>query len=272
MELPIDDNNEKQFQYISSLLRGKGEPFYLPDGTPLYPNILNVNMPFETMHIFAERYNNGEILCPYKYENYINDKDLQATINGLQMDTDAFWLLAIFCFDFACSVCLNGFTIKDDAKRTIEKFINLTPDDEDSAMKLTIKTDKGKMEIEDSHAITYILKWVKQAYEKNEDAIRGWTAEEAKNIFIDKEESNSVLIWYFARLMREFFELNPQFVGQRKKKDTVSVDKNILISKLIYYTRISKNDTFKFADKDLLKGFFKQYKNKHIITHSDIYY
>lgn len=272
MEVPIDENNEKQFQYISSLLRGKGEPFYLPDGIPLYPNILNVNMPFETMHIFAERYNNGEILCPYKYENYINDKELQATINGLQMDVDAFWLLAIFCFDFACSVCLSGFTIKDSAKRTIEKLINLTPDNEDSAMKLTIKTDKGKMEIEDSHAISYILKWVKQTYEKNEDAIRGWTAEEAKNIFIDKEESNSVLIWYFARLMREFFELNPQFVGQRKKKDTVSVDKNILISKLIYYTRISKNDTFKFADKDLLKGFFKQYKNKQIITHSDIYY
>ena len=180
MQIPIDDNNEKQFQYISSLLMGKGEPFYLLDGMHIYPNILNVNMPFETMHIFAERYNNGEILCPYKYENYINDKDLQATINGLQMDSDAFWLLAIFCFDFACSVCINGFTIKDSARRTIEKFINLTPEDEDSVMKLTLKTDKGKMEIEDSHAITYILKWVKQAYVQNEDTIRGWTAEEAK--------------------------------------------------------------------------------------------
>lgn len=271
MQQPIDDNNEKQFQYISSLLRGKGEPFYLPDGTPLYPNILNVNMPFETMHIFAERYNNGEILCPYKYENYINDKDLQATINGLQMDADAFWLLAIFCFDFACNVCLSGFTIKDSARRTIEKFINLAPDDEDSTMKLTIKTDKGKMEIEDNHAITYILKWVKQAYEQNEDAIHGWTAEEAKDIFNLKEESNSVLIWYFARLMREFFELNPQFEGKRKKGETVSLNKNLLISKLIYHTHLSTNENFKF-DAESLKGFFKQYKNKQIITHSDIYY
>jgi len=271
MELPIDDNNEKQFQYISSLLRGKGEPFYLPDGTPIYPNILNVNMPFETMHIFAERYNSGEILCPYKYESYINDKDLQATINGLQMDADAFWLLAIFCFDFACSVCVNGFTIKDSARRTIEKLINLTPDDEDSTMKLTIKTDKGKMEIEDSHAITYILKWVKQAYEQNEDAIHGWTTEEAKNVFNLKEESNSVLIWYFARLMREFFELNPQFEGKRKKGETISLNKNLLISKLIYHTHLSTNENFKF-DAESLKGFFKQYKDKQIITHSDIYY
>lgn len=270
MQQPIDDNNEKQFQYISSLLRGKGEPFYLPDGTPLYPNILNVNMPFETMHIFAERYNNGEILCPYKYENYINDKELQATINGLQMDADAFWLLAIFCFDFACSVCLSGFTIKDSARRTIEKFINLAPDDEDSAMKLTIKTDKGKMEIEDSHAITYILKWVKQAYEQNEDAIRGWTAEEAKDIFSPRQESYSVFIWYFATLMREFFALNPQFKGKRKKGESGKFDKNLLISKLIYYMELSAKDSFT-ADAETLKGFLKQYKNKQIITHSDIY-
>ena len=271
MELPINDNNEKQFQYISSLLRGKGEPFYLPDGTPLYPNILNVNMPFETMHIFAERYNNGEILCPYKYENYINDKDLQATINGLQLDADAFWLLAIFCFDFARSVCMNGFTIKDSARRTIEKFIQLNPTDEDSAMKLTLKTDKGKMEIEDSHAISYILKWAKQAYEKNEDAIRGWTAEKAKDIFSSRQESFSVLIWYFATLMIEFFTLNPQFKGRQKKGEITSLNKKRLISKLIYYMQLSANKGFN-EDEYLLRGFLKQYKNKQIITHSDIYY
>lgn len=268
MELPIDDNNEKQFEYISSFLRGKGEPFYLPDGTPIYPNILNVNMPFETMHIFAERYNKGEILCPYKYEDYIKDKELQATINGLQMDADAFWLLTIFCFDFARSVCISGFTIKDTARMTIEKFVNLTPDDEDSAMKLTLKTDKGKIETEDSHAISCILKWVKQAYEQNEDAIRGWTAEEAKDIFIDKTESNSVLIWYFATLMKEFFELNPQFKGRQKKGDTVSFNKNIFISKLIRCLEMTVNKKF---DEDLLKSFFKQYKYKRITTHSSIY-
>lgn len=271
MELPIDNNNEKQFQYILSLLRGKGEPFYLPDGTPIYPNILNVNMPFETMRIFAERYNKGKILCPYKYENYINDKDLQTTINGLQMDADAFWLLTIFCFDFACSVCINGFTIKDSTKKTIEKFINLTPNNEDSVMKLSLKTDKGKIEIDNNHAISCILKWVKQAYEKNEDAIRGWTIKEVKEIFCLKGESSSVLIWYFAKLMREFFELNPQFEGKRKKGETVSFNKNLLISKLIYYTHLSTNENFKI-DAESLKGFFKQYKNKQIVTHSYIYY
>lgn len=271
MELPIDDNNEQLFRYISNLLFEKGEPFYLPDGALIYRNSLNVTMPFEAMSIFAERYNKGEIMCPYKYEDYISDKDLQATINGLRLDTDAFWLLVIFCFDFARSVCWSGFTVKDTAQRTIEKFLNLTPDDEKSAMKLTLKTSKGKMEIENIRAISYILKWARQAYEQNKDEIRGWTAEELKdNILIPQQESCSVLIWYFAKLMRDFFKLNPQFEGKRKKGETVSLNKNLLISKLIYHTRLSANENFKF-DAESLKGFFKQYKNKKIKTLSRIY-
>lgn len=271
MELPIDSNNQKQFQYISRLLVGDGKPLlYLPDGTPIYPNKLNVNMPFDTMDIFAERYNNGEIPCPYKYEDYIKNKELLYTIKGLQMDADAFWLLVIFCFDFARSVCVSGHIVNDCAGRTIEKFINLTPDDEKSAMKLTLKTDKGKIEIENSRAISYILKWVKQAYEPNKDAIRGWRAGELQDIFSLKEESNSVLIWYFAQLMKWFFELYPQFKGKRKKGETVSLDKNLLISKLIYYTKLSTNVNFE-RDTETLNGFFKQYKHKEIAAHSSIY-
>lgn len=270
MQLPIDSENVKQFEYIASILMGRGG-WELPDGMLLYDNLLNIETPFNAMYTFAERYNKGEISCPYKYEKYVNDKDLQTTISGLHLDADSFWLLTIFCFDFVCSVCLSGFTIKDSAQKKIEKFINLLPNDEDSAMKLTLKTDKGKIEIDDSNAISYILKWVKQAYEQNEDAIRGYTLEEAQDMFNYKEESNSVMIWYFASLLKDFFELNPQFDGKAKKGDTVSLNKNLLISKLIYYTHISTNEHFK-DDAETLKGFFKQYKNKKMTTHSSIYY
>ena len=111
---------------------------------------------------------------------------------------------------------------------------------------------------------------MKEAYEQNKDAISGYTLEEAKNMFNHKEESNSVMIWYFASLLKEFFDLNPQFDGKAKKGDTVSLNKNLLISKLIYYTHISTNDNFK-QDAETLKGFFKQYKCKRMTTHSSVY-
>lgn len=70
----------------------------------------------------------------------------------------------------------------------------------------------------------------------------------------------------FCLIAEILFELNPQFDGKHKR----GINKNFLISKLIYYTHISTNDNFKF-DTETLKGFFKQYKGTKIDTHSSIY-
>lgn len=266
----INANNESHFKYIYNIIRGQGEPYYTPDGLPIYNSMVYLTMPFEAMDIFEERYNSGKIPCTYKYEDYIKDSDLQATISGLKLDAYAFWLLIMFLFDYAYSICLSGFTIKDSAQRRIEKLIKLSPDDEDSEMKLSITTTNGKLEIEDSRTISILMKWIKQGYDRDEEAIKGYTVEEAKDIFNSKEESISVLIWYFTSLLKYFFEINPQFSGRAKKGDGVSLNKNLLISQLVYYTRSSTNKNF-LADVESLKGFFKQYKGKILSGISSVY-
>lgn len=270
MENPINASNECQFKYIYNIIRGQGEPYHTPDGTPIYNSMVYLTMPFEAMDIFEERYNSGKIPCTYKYEDYIKDNDLQATIKGLKLDADAFWLLTMFLFDYVYSICLSGFTIKDSAQRRIEKLIRLIPDNYDSEMKLSISTSKGNLVIEDSRTISILMKWIKQGYDRNEEAIKGYTIEEAKDIFNPKEESISVLIWYFASLLKYFFEINPQFSGRAKKGDNVSLNKNLLISQLVYHTRLSTNKNF-LADAESLKGFFKQYKGKSLSGKSSIY-
>ena len=76
METPINANNESQFKYIYNIIKGQGEPYYMPDGSPIYNSMVYLTMPFEAMDIFEERYNSGEIPCRYKYEDYIKDKQL----------------------------------------------------------------------------------------------------------------------------------------------------------------------------------------------------
>ncbi len=270
METPINANNESQFKYIYNIIKGQGEPYYMPDGSPIYNSMVYLTMPFEAMDIFEERYNSGEIPCRYKYEDYIKDKQLQATIEGLKLDPDAFWLLVVFIFDYAYSICLSGFTIKDSSQRRIEKLIKLIPDDEDSDMKLSVSTTNGKLDIEDSRTISILMKWIKQGYDRDEEAIKGYTVEKAKDIFNPKEESISVLIWYFASLLKYFFEINPQSSGRAKKGDNVSLNKNLLISQLVYHTRLSTNKNF-LADAESLKGFFKQYRGKNLSGKSSVY-
>lgn len=266
----INANNESQFKYIYNIIRGQGEPYYTPDGSPIYNSIVYLTMPFEAMDIFEERYNSGKIPCTYKYEDYIEDSDLQATISGLKLDTDAFWLLIMFLFDYAYSICLSGFTIKDSAQRKIEKLIKSATCDCETETHLTLSTPKGKVDIDDNRTISILLKWIQQGYERDEESIKGYAIEESKDIFNPKEESISVLIWYFASLLKYFFEINPQFNGRAKKGNGVSLNKNLLISQFIYHTRLSTNENF-LSDEESLKGFFKQYRGKKISGKSSVY-
>ena len=129
------------------------------------------------------------------------------------------------------------------------------------------------MTLSNGRAMTQILQWIKQGYDSIEDkeVLNNFDKTDETEIFIRSEESNSVLIWYFASLMRYFFELNPQYKGESKKCDGLSLSKNMLISTLIYNLGLSRNPSFKESD-ETIKGFFKQYKNKKITTLGDIYF
>lgn len=283
MELPIrylnekgqlDDGETSQMRYVYDIMYGEGEPYHNADwSVVIYPSEVKlVDIP-SAAEIFAERYNTGQIICPYKYESYISNDELQDTINGLGLDADAFWLLVMFCFDYACSMCFDSFTIAPTRGENIENLINLLPDTNNFKAKLSLKTNKGKIEIESSTTISLILEWIKRGYEKDKDLIHMNRIDVNKGVspFVHRnDESDSVLIWYFAHLLKYFFDLKPQFKGKRKKGDIASLNKNLLISKLVYYTQLSKNDNFKYGT-DTLKSFFKQYKNKDIKGFSNIY-
>lgn len=113
MELPIrylnekgqlDDGESSQLRYVYDIMYGEGEPYHNADwSVVIYPSEVKlVDIPLAA-EIFAERYNTDQILCRYKYEEYLKNKDLQDTINGLGLDTDAFWLFhRLHIGNFSC--------------------------------------------------------------------------------------------------------------------------------------------------------------------------
>lgn len=82
MNFPLDISIDKEpFQYVINIIKGKGDPYISPDGmVRIFPSMIKLTMPDDALFIFQERYNSGEIPCQYRYEDYIADKDLQATI------------------------------------------------------------------------------------------------------------------------------------------------------------------------------------------------
>lgn len=274
MDKPIDCDNEQLFKYIYSIVRGKGEPHRLTDGEILFSSMINAD-PQRAIETFEIRYNNNEIATRYTYEQYISDKDLQTVIGGLKLDADAFWLLVMFCFDYALDRC-GGLKFGDNSKDLIEKFIRVAESIEESdsdKFQLTLKSGKSKITLTDGKALATILQWIKQGYDstENKDSLSDFDKSEPQQMFLQNEESDSVLIWYFATLMRYFFELNPQYKGESKKCDGLLLSKNLLISTLIFNLGLSRNPSFRESD-ETLKGFFKQYKNKKIEALGGFYF
>ena len=275
-------DDEPLFQYIKSIIRGKGETIRMPDGNFTFPSKLRMNNPYMAIETFERRYNEKKISCAYKYEDYIGDRDMQATITGLGLNPDAFWLLILFCYDYACDVCFTGLTYAESPKKKIENFLEKAADfieQKDNVLHLKKGTSlilkmKGKTcSIDNEQALLAVLYWMgKGVKELPQDSplatISGTTVDE---LFTFKQESDSVLIWYFAQLILYFFELNPQYKGRASKGSGISLNKNILISNLIYYTHLSTNKSF-FNDDETLKGFLKQYKDKRVQAHSNIYW
>lgn len=270
----IDCDNEQLFKYIYSIIRGKGESQRLPDGLKIYQSMIKADQQ-RAIEAFEIRYNNNEIATRYTYEQYISDEELQTVIRGLKLDADAFWLLVLFCFDYALDRC-GGLVFGDNAKDLIEKFIRVAESVEESdsdKIQLTLKSGKSKITLTDGKALRQIIKWIQQGNDSTEDknSLSAFDKSEFQHRFLHNEESDSVLIWYFASLLRYFFELNPQYKGESKKCDGLSLSKYLLISTLIFNLGLSRNPNFKESD-ETLKGFFKQYKNKEIKTLGDIYF
>lgn len=166
--------------------------------------------------------------------------------------------------------------IGDNSKDLIEKFIHVAESVEESdsdKIQLTLKSGKSKITLTDGKALSTILKWIKQGYDLTEDkdSLSAFDKSDPQQMFLLNEESDSVLIWYFATLMRYFFELNPQYKGESKKCDGLSLSKNLLISTMVFNLGLSRNPSFRESD-ETLKGFFKQYKSKKIETLGNLYY
>lgn len=238
------DEDKALFAYIENIIAGNKAITQTPEGSIIFTGSkLKISNPFLAIETFEIRYNEKKIDCAYKYEDYIKDKDIQATVKGLGMNPDSFWLLILFCYDYACDVCFTGLTYIDSPKKKIENFIGKAKEfieKESDNLKFKKETSltlrmKGKScTLNDEKALLLILSWIEKGVSEisNDSTLNTFGGNNADEIFTTNIESDSVLIWYFAQLILYFFELNPQFKGRAAKGSGISLNKNILISNL----------------------------------------
>ena len=270
--IPIDIFTDVEpFKYVESLLFGEGKKYISPDRmTIFYDSPVNTTDVSNAQLNFQDRYNEGKIPCFYKYEDYLNDSDLQSTLSGFGLNSFAFWLLIMFCLDYSYDVCINGHCYPETTGSQIRKILSILNDSSEKTF--TVKSKKNKIQIIDHNVLSKINEWIKSGYEiEKEQLDKELPLKDIHNIFQESQESNSVMIWLFATLLKYFLDRNTETKRRKTKENGISLNKLVLISNLIYHTRLSRNKNF-LDDDEALKGFLKQYKNKQLKGYSPIYH
>lgn len=243
---------------------------------------------FSKAFIFINRYNNNQIQIGIKYEDYLKDEELQETIDAFGLDKEKFWYLILFILDY--STCFSYNKVPDvlSPKNQLEKLSNEIDNNIDSLNETHLKVTfdkpiklvldikgKRKFVIDDPTTLYVISKLCMNLVNNtSEDSFLNlgtipiFNEDGTPNI---ETVSNSVHITYFAKMFITFFDNNPQFKGIKKKGKNGLLNKQLLISKLVYITKLSRSKSFLISD-ETLKGFLKQYKDLKISNPNMIYF
>jgi hypothetical protein len=218
---------------------------------------------------FAVKYLDGKEIDTSFKQKFIDNKDVQNTINGFGIDVDKFWYLLLFINDYSYHSCNEGCRFKDSPEEQIKKLVSkivysikefnkdLVEVTFNKPIEIDLKINGQRVTtIDDPLAVLKVAQDCLDGLKRIEEG----AALKMRRGYSSIAESNSVHIWYFAKLFLTFFDLYPQFSGRKKHDPTVSLDKKLLISRLIYIVGLSKNE--KFVDSnETLNGYLRQYKN-----------
>ena len=244
----------------------------------------NGNMsPCSTQAIerFKRRYNIGRINVNFKFEDYLHNKEVQATLQELGVDIEKFWYLLLFIMDYTEGSCWNATEIKESPKEQLEKLINLIAYNCSDINRVTGATfttpititinAKGKqtLTLDNPNTIAYLgLLCAKGINSIEDESILSLKYSDFKDTIT---EADSMRICLFAKMFLYFFEENTQFNKRQKKGSTVSLSKNLLISRLAYFAKLTTNKSY-LEDDDNLKKIIKQYGNKELSTMNNVYF
>lgn len=233
-------------------------------------------------HPFIYRYNHNQLFGNISYENYLANKEIQGTLQLLEIDPEKFWFLLLFVVDYTSDICLNGIqldgtgldqlTLLAQAIEQNIKDINWHGVTFDKNTTLSLKIEgKHQTIINNPNAIGYLCYIINNNLKEIQQ--HPWMQIQKIDFKRPKEEKDSTQIWLFNKMFKDFFQLpqyKKQFSKRAPKGSAVSSNKTLLISRLIYFSKISTNENFQI-DEDTLKGYIKQYKNKKINTTGKIY-
>lgn len=211
---------------------------------------------------FHSRLQSDRIKPPFKYEAFLDNEDIIATLEGYELDVEKFWFALLFIYDITMNFGINAENISKtdyDVLIEIEDYLNKHPQ---AYLYLSEDKELRKSERYETHSplilekLRQFVKWELAKY-KETPQLKVWTGGLLQDSYTESlgAAQQQVLMY---KLFKVLFDLLGLPELRAKKGEVVSYSKMLLISRIIYFCRLARNEAFLISDSSL-KGNIKQY-------------
>lgn len=210
----------------------------------------------EMVAIFKSRYNEGKLLKLTLYKDYL--QTVGHLLKDLELDAEKFWCLFLFALDYCNSIFYEGLTIKATPMEQLQALVDMISDADNESMLLNFKAGKKKMSVESPVALRFLADAVRNQLETTEDVKTLSIREQEEET---KQIADSPIIVYFAKILLSFFNTQEHIKLKRKKGANFSAKEMDLVGQLVYFSDLSRNESWTEIENETLKAFLKQYKD-----------
>lgn len=218
--------------------------------------------PSEWNTQFLGRLKDKMIAPSFKYEAFLDNEDIIATIEGYELDVEKFWFALLYIYDITMDFGINA----ADASKTdydilveINDYLQNHPQ---AVLYLSDDKELRKSERYETNSpviLQNLRRFVKRELDKYQEApqLKVWTHD-----IMCRNYTESLGAAQQQVLMYKLFKVLFNVLGlpdlRAKKGETVSYSKMLLISRIIYFCQLTSNESFMFESSSL-KGILKQY-------------
>lgn len=211
---------------------------------------------------FHNRLKNDTIKPPFKYEAFLDNKDIIATLEGYELDIEKFWFALLFIYDITLDFGINAADASKSDYDILVEINDYLQNHPQAVLYLSDDKELRKSERYETNSPLILLnlrRFIKQELAKYEELpeLKVWTGD-----FLQRNYTKSLGAAQQQVLMYKLFKVLFDVLGmpdlRAERGSTVSYSKLLLISRIIHFCRLSRKEVFLVSDS-ALKGNIKQY-------------